>query len=99
MAARPTASPSAPNANCFTNCATDTAEPINESCITITTEAFRNYANADYRAAGAASPLVNAGVNNELADGTDFTGGRRKAGKMDIGCYECLSGGLIIQIR
>ncbi len=87
------------DANCFTNCATDTESPINESCITITTEAFRNYANADYRAAGAASPLVNAGVNNELADGTDFTGGRRKAGKMDIGCYECLSGGLTIQIR
>ena len=42
---------------------------------------------------------MNAGVNNELADGTDFTGGRRKAGTMDIGCYECLSGGLIIQIR
>ena len=87
------------DANCFTNCATDTESPINESCITVTTAAFKDFANADYRAAGASSPLVNAGVNNELADGTDFTGGRRKAGTMDIGCYECLSGGLIIQIR
>jgi hypothetical protein len=87
------------DANCFTNCATDTESPINASCITVTTAAFKDFANADYRAAGASSPLVNAGVNNELADGTDFTGGRRKAGTMDIGCYECLSGGLTIQIR
>ena len=87
------------DANCFTNCATDTESQINASCITVTTAAFKDFANADYRAAGASSPLVNAGVNNELADGTDFTGGRRKAGRMDIGCYECLSGGLTIQIR
>ena len=88
------------DANCFTNCATDTESPINESCITVTTAAFRDYANADYRTAGAASPLVNAGVNNELAEGTDFTCRFRKiGGRMDIGCYEHQANGMAITIR
>lgn len=88
------------DANCFTNCATDTESPINESCIKVTTAAFKNFANADYRAAGASSPLVNAGVNNELAEGTDFTCRFRKIGpRMDIGCYEHQANAMVITVR
>ena len=88
------------DASCFVNCATDTAEPINESCIKVTTAAFKDFANADYRAAGASSPLVNAGVNNELAEGTDFTCRFRKIGpRMDIGCYEHQANAMVITVR
>lgn len=88
------------DANCFVNCATDTAEPINESCIKVTTAAFKDFANADYRSAGASSPLVNAGVNNELAEGTDFTCRFRKIGpRMDIGCYEHQANAMVITVR
>lgn len=88
------------DASCFVNCATDTESPINESCIKVTTAAFKDFANADYRAAGASSPLVNAGVNNELAEGTDFTCRFRKiGGRMDIGCYEHQANAMVITVR
>ncbi len=88
------------DASCFVNCATDTAEPINESCIKVTTAAFKDFANTDYRAAGASSPLVNAGVNNELAEETDFTCRFRKiGGRMDIGCYEHQANAMVITVR
>ena len=74
---------------CFANCATDTAEAINETCITVTTEAFKDYANGDYRPTAA---LINKGKMNELAEGTDLVGAKRKNGTMDIGCYEIATG-------
>ena len=84
-------------ADCFANCATDTAEPINDTCVTVTTAAFRDYAAKDYRPTSG-SPLIGKGRKNELADGTDLIGNRRAVGPMDIGCYEAAQG-MIIYVR
>ena len=80
-------------ADAFASCATDTAEAINETCITVTTEAFKDYANGDYRPTAA---LINKGKMNELAEGTDLVGAKRKNGTMDIGCYEIATGFTVI---
>ena len=82
------------DAAAFVNCATDTAEPINGTCVTVTTAAFRDYAAKDYRPASG-SPLIGKGKKNELADGTDLVGNRRASGAMDIGCYEAKSGFIV----
>ena len=82
----------------FDHCATDTAEPINASCITITTSAFRDFAHQDYRPRPG-SVLLNKGRTNELADGTDLGGDRRKFGAQDIGCYEFARAGFALTFR
>ncbi len=82
----------------FDHCATDTAEPINASCITITTSAFRDFAHQDYRPRPG-SVLLNKGRTNELADGTDLGGDRRKFGAQDIGCYEFARAGFALTLR
>ena len=82
----------------FDHCATDTAEPINASCITITTSAFRDFAHQDYRPRPG-SALLNRGLTNELADGTDLGGDRRKFGAQDIGCYEFARAGFALTFR
>ena len=81
-------------AEAFASCATDTAEPINGPCVTVTTAAFRDYAAKDYRPTSG-SPLIGKGRKNELADGTDLVGNRRASGAMDIGCYEAKSGFIV----
>jgi PKD repeat protein len=81
-------------AEAFASCATDTAEPINGTCVTVTTAAFRDYAAKDYRPTSG-SPLIGKGKKNELADGTDLVGNRRASGAMDIGCYEAKSGFIV----
>ena len=86
------------DAACFFACATDTAEKINASCFTVTTRAFRDFANRDYRPASG-SKLLNNGATNELADGTDLEGNRRKFGAQDIGCYEFDRAGFALILR
>ena len=81
-------------AEAFASCATDTAEPINGTCVTVTTAAFRDYTAKDYRPTSG-SPLIGKGKKNELADGTDLVGNRRASGAMDIGCYEAKSGFIV----
>jgi PKD repeat protein len=82
------------DAAAFVNCATDTTEPINGTCVTVTTAAFSDYTAKDYRPASG-SPLIGKGKKNELADGTDLVGNRRASGAMDIGCYEAKSGFIV----
>ena len=73
----------------FANCATDGDAAINESCKLITSAAFKDYANGDYRPAGGGS-LVDAGVTPEGWSGiTDLAGKKRVVGSaIDIGAYE-----------
>lgn len=59
----------------------------------MTTDAFRDYAKGDYRPGAA---LINKGKLNELAEGTDLIGAKRKVSAMDIGCYEVTMGFTII---
>ena len=85
-------------ASCFAHCATDTAAPINTTCFVITTSAFRDFAHQDYRPRPG-SALLNRGLTNELADGTDLGGDRRKFGAQDIGCYEFARAGFALTFR
>ena len=73
----------------YLNCATDGDAAINESCKLITSAAFKDYANGDYRPAGGGA-LVNAGVTPEGWAGiTDLAGKKRVVGSaIDIGAYE-----------
>ena len=73
----------------FANCATDGDVAINESCKLITSAAFKDYANGDYRPAGGGA-LVNAGVTPDGWAGiTDVAGKKRVVGSaIDIGAYE-----------
>ena len=85
----------------FVNCATDTAEAINDTCATISTADFRNFAASDFRPRSG-GPLVNAGsaTCGFTARNTDFAGDVRVFGRaVDIGCYECQSAGLAIFVR
>lgn len=85
----------------FVNCATDTAEAINDTCVTISTADFKNFATGDLRPRSG-GPLVNAGnaTCGFTARNTDFAGDVRVFGRaVDIGCYECQSAGLAIFVR
>ncbi len=84
----------------FANCATDLAEPINESCVVGTAATlFKDYANGDYTP-NAAGPLYNAGVTPENAPSVDLAGNKRVQGRsIDIGCFEASEAGLRILIR
>lgn len=70
------------------NCATDTAEPINSTCVTGAVEAlFADFAGGDFspRFSGA---LVNAGAAYAPCAGTDLAGNPRVVETIDVGCYE-----------
>ena len=85
----------------FINCATDTAEPINDSCVAITTAAFKDFAAGDYRPKTNGA-LMNAGawVEGFTEETLDLAGGKRLRGRsLDIGCYEGLPAGLTFVIR
>lgn len=85
----------------FVNCATDTAEAINDTCVTISTADFKNFATGDLRPRSG-GPLVNAGnaTCGFTARNTDFAGDVRVFGRaVDIGCYECQAAGLAIFVR
>ena len=85
----------------FINCATDTAEPINDSCVAITTAAFKDFAAGDYRPKTNGA-LMNAGARVEgfTEETLDLAGGKRLRGRsLDIGCYEGLPAGLTFIIR
>lgn len=88
-------------AGSFVNCATDTAEAINGTCVTNSTADFKNFATGDLRPRSG-GPLVNAGsaTCGFTARNTDFAGDVRVFGRaVDIGCYECQSAGLAIFVR
>jgi len=62
---------------------------------------FRNKAAEDWRIS-ATSPAINKGVWNEAwgLTGTDLLGNSRlKAKKVDLGCYECQTGGLTLIVK
>lgn len=84
----------------FDHCATDGEEAINESCyIADKTKDVRNYANGDYRPAGGGA-LVNHGVMPPNVPSVDLSGRPRVFDKfIDIGCYECSAGGLLLIVR
>ena len=85
----------------FVNCATDTAEKINDSCVTISTAAFKDFAAGDYRPKTNGA-LMNAGalVEGFTEETLDLAGGKRLRGRsLDIGCYEGLPAGLAVVIR
>lgn len=85
----------------FVNCATDGAEPVNETCVVGTLATlFKDYANGDYTP-NASGPLYNKGVTPEgWSDLADLAGKPRVQGKaIDIGCYEVAPSGLRISIR
>ena len=87
----------------FVNCATDTDDPINETCKTITSSAFRNYADGDLRPA-LGEALVDAGADvpgwTKGSSATDLALKPRVQGRtIDIGCYECNAPGLMMIIK
>jgi len=85
----------------FVNCATDLAEPINETCLVGTVESFFNgYAAGDFMPK-AGGPLVNAGATPEGWEKlVDLRGKPRVAGKaIDIGCYELQGLGILMYIK
>ena len=60
---------------------------------------FKDYANGDYTL-NPTSLLVNAGANYEGMASVDLAKKRRKVGpRIDIGCYELQSNGLVMVIR
>ena len=86
-------------ADSFVNCATDGREPINETCLLITADAFANYAAQDYKPSKA-SALRNAGAEAVLSSTTDLADGPRVSGaRIDIGCYEGVPLGMTILVR
>ena len=82
-------------------CATDGASAINGTCILVdpVSDAFRDYANGDYRPK-APGQLVNKGVSYEGMAAKDLGGNKRLIGRaVDIGCYEAAAAELCIRLR
>ena len=82
-------------------CATDGASAINGTCILVdpVSDAFRDYANGDYRP-NAPGQLVNKGVSYEGMAAKDLGGNKRLIGRaVDIGCYEANAAELCIRLR
>ena len=82
-------------------CATDGASAINGTCILVdpVSDAFRDYANGDYRPK-APGQLVNKGVSYEGMAAKDLGGNKRLIGsKVDIGCYEANAAEFCIRVR
>ena len=84
----------------FTYCATDLAEPLNESCVVGTVATFfKDYAKGDCTP-NQKGPLYNAGVTPENAPSVDLAGNPRVKGRsIDIGCFESSECSFIIIIR
>ena len=84
----------------FANCATDLADPINESCVVGTAATFfKDYANGDYTP-NQTGPLYNAGITPENAPAVDLAGNPRVQGKsIDIGCFESSNRGFSLSVR
>ena len=84
----------------FDHCASENAEPINETCRLVTSAAFRDYANGDYTPVSGGG-LCNAGVTPEGWERlTDLAGGPRVIGRaVDIGCYEAKLAGMLLIVR
>ena len=82
----------------FTACATDLAEPLNETCRVGSLAAlFRNYGAGDLRPGDS---LCNAGVTYDGIAATDLAGNARLVGdRIDIGCYEGLPQNTVILLR
>ena len=75
-------------AGSVTACADDSGTPFNQSCYAITTAAFADYANGDYRPV-AGGALVDAGAAIADAPAGDLDGYPRVVGTaIDIGCFE-----------
>ena len=82
-------------------CATDGETAINGTCVLVdlVSNAFRDYANGDYRPIPK-GPLANKGVRYEGMPATDLGGKKRiMGGKVDIGCYEGAPAGTYINLR
>ena len=85
----------------FENCATDSATPINATCIAAAHDAmFRAFSSGDYRPKTGGA-LVNAGSDDAgLRSSVDFAGNPRVRGRhVDIGCYEGRPSNFEVKIR
>jgi hypothetical protein len=89
------------SASKFVNCATDTLEPINATCLAITTAAFRDFEAGKLvpRPGGLLSD-TGADVSGWSAALCDLAGQKRILGShIDIGCFEGSPLGLTILLR
>ena len=79
-------------ASCFSNCITDNASPINDTCAVATAAAlFADSAHGDYTLA-AASPAIDAATTSAGLPRTDLAGAIRHQGAApDLGCFESAS--------
>lgn len=85
----------------FVNCATDDAEPINDTCIAgNVSNMFIDYKNGNYCPKGGGI-LQDGGTADGIAlPATDFIGEKRVRGKaIDIGCCESAPRNFLIRIR
>jgi len=70
-----------------------------ETCLYDQDPLFKNAANGDYSLASG-SPARDAGTNQEwMKNAFDLAGNKRRAGRVDIGCYECQSASFCIIVR
>ena len=70
-----------------------------ETCLYDPDPLFKNAANGDYSLASG-SPARDAGTNQEwMKNAFDLAGNKRRAGRVDIGCYECQSASFCIIVR
>lgn len=70
-----------------------------ETCLYDQDPLFKNAANGDYSLASG-SPARDAGTNQEwMKNAFDLAGNKRRAGRVDIGCYESQSASFFIIVR
>lgn len=77
------------NTSYYHNCASDTTEPINASCVTGSiNDLFADYANGDY-SPRFGSVMIDGGDATAITETTDLAGEQRmKGASVDIGAYE-----------
>ncbi len=89
------------NASCFRVCGAPIAIEGGKNCIEVEENPFWNLENGDFRllSSSRAVNVVKTGVD-ELGFRCDLLGKKRVVrGKLDLGCYECQSGPLILMLR
>ena len=89
------------NADCFRKCLSDTAQKINDSCLTGSTEVFRQarIKRSVFIPLGK-SAARDAGDNAFVSEATDLYGNPRVFSKdVDLGCAESQAGGMTLLVK